>query len=87
MMQDARDYAKSYKKCQKQALLVYQHSEPWHAVVSPWPFVKWGLNIIGKLPTAKGGKCFVLLTTDYFTNWVKFEAYSNVKANDVINFI
>ena len=54
---------------------------------SPWPFVKWGLDIIGKLPTAKGGKCSVLLAMDYFTNLVDAEAYSKVTANDVINFI
>ena len=45
------------------------------------------MDIIGKLPLAKAGKCFVLLVTDYFTNWVKAESYSSVTMNDVINFI
>ena len=49
--------------------------------------MKWGLDIIGKLLVAKGGKCFVLLATDYFTNWVEAEAFSAITANDVINFI
>ena len=49
--------------------------------------MKWGLDIIGKLPVAKGGRCFVLLATDYFTNWVEAEAFSTITANDVINFI
>ena len=46
-----------------------------------------GLDIIGKLPTVKAGKCFVLLAMDYFTNWVEAEAFSVVTANDMINFI
>lgn len=82
-----RNLLKGAKKCQKYALLIHQHFEPCHSVVSPWPFARWGLDIIGKLLTVKGGKCFVLLTTDYFTNWVEAEAYSNVTTNDMINFI
>ena len=53
----------------------------------PCPFARWGLDIIGKLPMTKGGKCFFLLATDYFTNWVETEANSNVVTKDMINFI
>ncbi|GMP23591.1 hypothetical protein CsSME_00001131 [Camellia sinensis var. sinensis] len=28
----------------------------------------WGLDIVGPLPTAPGGRKFFLATTDYFTN-------------------
>ncbi|KAL5578611.1 hypothetical protein UlMin_011053 [Ulmus minor] len=68
MMKDAIKFVKKCEKCQKHAPLIHQHSEPYHSVVSPWPFARWGLDIIGKLPLAKAGKCFVLLATDYFTN-------------------
>lgn len=87
MMKNAVKFVKRCGKCQKHALLIHQHSEPCHSVVSPWPFACWGLDIIGKLPLAKSGKCFVLLATDYFTNWVEAESYSNVTTNDVISFI
>ena len=49
--------------------------------------MKWGLDIVGKLPTTKGGKCFILLAIYYFTNWVEAKAYSNVTANDEISFV
>ena len=39
------------------------------------------------MPTAKASKCFALLATDYFTNWVEAESFSAVTTNDVINFI
>ena len=87
MMKDAIKFVKKCEKCQKHAPLIHQHSEPYHSVVSPWPFARWGLDIIGKLPLAKPGKCFVLLATDYFTNWVEAESYSSVTTNDVISFI
>ena len=87
MMQDAHEFARKCKKCQKHGLLIHQPSEFCNSVVSPWPFLKWGLDIIGKLPVVKGGKCFALVVIDYFTNWVEAEAFSAVIANDVINFI
>ena len=68
MMKNAMKFVKRCKKCQKYALLIHQHSESCHSVVSPWPFARWGLDIIRKLPIAKGGKYFVLLTTNYFIN-------------------
>ena len=85
-MQDAQEFAIRCKKCQNHGLLIHQPSEFCNSVISPWPFLKWGLDIIGKLPVEKGGKCFVLGATDFFTNWVKAEAFSSITANDVINF-
>ena len=87
MMQDAKEFMKKCERFQKHDSLIDQHSEPCHLIVSPWPFSRWGLDIIGKLPVAKRGKCFALLATDYFTNWVEAKAYSNVTTNDVINFL
>ena len=87
MMKDAMKFVKRCEKCQKHAPLIHQHSEPCHLVVSLWPFAQWGLDIIGKLPIVKGGKCFVLLATNYFTNWVEAKSFSSITTNDVINFI
>jgi len=87
MMKHAVKFVRRCGKCQKHAPLIHQHSEPCHLVVSPWPFARWGLDIVRKLPLAKAGKCFVLLATDYFTNWVEAESYSNITTNDVISFI
>ena len=87
MVQDANNFVKMCEKCQKHAPLIHQHSEPCHLMLSLWPIAQWGLDIIEKLPTMKGGKCFVLLATNYFTNWVEAEAYSNVTTNDLIKFL
>ena len=66
MKKDAMKFVKRCEKCQKHAPLIHQHSEPCPSIVSPWPFTRWGLDIIGKLPIAKGRKYFFLLTKDYF---------------------
>ncbi|CAL2271067.1 unnamed protein product [Prunus armeniaca] len=64
-----------------------QPAEELNLVVGPWPFAPWGMDIVGPLPTAVGGKKFVLLATDYFTKWVEAEAYKTVTQTDVIRFL
>ncbi|XP_034225508.1 uncharacterized protein LOC117635271 [Prunus dulcis] len=48
---------------------------------------RWGMDIVGPLPTAVGGKKFILLATDYFTKWVEAEAYKTVTQTDVVRFV
>jgi hypothetical protein len=58
-----------------------------YPIVSPWPFMKWGMDIVGKLPVAPGGKVFMLAMTDYFSKWIEAEAFVQVKEKEVISFI
>ena len=46
MMKDAMNFVKRCQKCQKHAPLIHQHSEPCHSVVNPWPFARYGLDIV-----------------------------------------
>ena len=38
---------------------------------APWPFMQWGMDIVGPLPTARGNKKFVVVAVDYFTKWAE----------------
>jgi hypothetical protein len=49
-------------------------------VIPPsWPFVVWGLNIVGSFPRVVGGYRFLYVAIDKFTKWP--EATSVVKIN------
>ena len=87
MVSEAKQMARKCEKCQKFAPAIHQPAQTLQSTLYPLPFAQWGLDIIGKISVAKGGKCFVLLATYYFTNWVEAESYSSVMTNDVINFI
>ncbi|XP_019255070.1 PREDICTED: uncharacterized protein LOC109233648 [Nicotiana attenuata] len=54
MEQDAKDFVRKCDKCQHYVPLVQQPVEPLHSVLSPWPFMKWGMDIVGPLPPAPG---------------------------------
>lgn len=36
--------------CQIHNNILHQPAEPLHHIISPWSFMKWGMDIIGKLP-------------------------------------
>ncbi|XP_075675087.1 uncharacterized protein LOC142644335 [Castanea sativa] len=53
----------------------------------PWPFAKWGLDIVGSFPWAVGNRRWLLVSTDYFTKWVEAEPLANIRDVDAKRFI
>ena len=49
--------------------------------------MKWGMDIVGKMPQAPSQKVFMLAMTDYFSKWIEAEAFRQVKSKEVISFI
>ncbi|XP_057793251.1 uncharacterized protein LOC131009864 [Salvia miltiorrhiza] len=87
MKSDSADYAKRCDKCQRFAQLSHLPPEPLISITSPWPFMKWGMDIVGKLPKAPGQLEYMLVVTDYFTKWIEAEAFHKVRDKEVRGFI
>ena len=87
MKKDALTYAQKCDASQRHSIILHQPAEPLHPIISPWPFMKWGMDIVGKHPTAPGGKVFILVMTDYFSKWIEAEAYAQVKDKEIVSFI
>ncbi|XP_074297869.1 uncharacterized protein LOC141628661 [Silene latifolia] len=87
MRKDAMEYAKKCDACQRHAPVSHQPAEPLHPVISPWPFMKWGMDIVGPLPKAPGNKLYMLAMTDYFSKWIEAESFSQVTEAQLEHFI
>ena len=87
MKKDAITFAKKCDSCQRFASISHQPCEVLHPILSPWPFTKWGMDIVGPLPQASGQRVFMLAMTDYFSKWIKAEAFKRVRDTEVISFI
>ncbi|XP_057775328.1 uncharacterized protein LOC130994298 [Salvia miltiorrhiza] len=87
MKADAAKYAKKCDKCQRFAQISHLPPEPLTAITSPWPFMKWGMDIVGKLPIAPGQKVYMLAVTDYFSKWIEAESFHQVRDKEVKGFI
>ncbi|XP_026445572.1 uncharacterized protein LOC113346222 [Papaver somniferum] len=71
MQKDAKEYAQKCVPCQEHAPIPKRPANELRPVLSPWPFAKWGLDVVGPLPKVPGGVKLVLDATDYFTKWVE----------------
>ena len=87
MKKDAMEFARKCDSCQRHGNVPHQPAEPMYPILSPWPFMKWGMDIVGKLPKAPGGKVFMLVMTDYFSKWIEAEAFAQVRDKEVVSFI
>ncbi|XP_058220015.1 uncharacterized protein LOC131330449 [Rhododendron vialii] len=60
----------------------------YHAVVKPWPFRGWALDVIGKIyPPSSRNHTYILVATDYFTKWVEAVPLKSVDQQEVIKVI
>nr|XP_016502089.1 PREDICTED: uncharacterized protein LOC107820339 [Nicotiana tabacum] len=64
MEEDAENFVAKCDKCQRYANNMHRPTELLHTVISPWPFMKWGMDIVGPLPQAKGLKIM-----EFFQSW------------------
>lgn len=76
--QDSIEFVKKYDACQRHAPSINQPSEYLPATVASWPFMKWGMDIVGKMPPAPGEKIYMLAMTDYFSKWIEAGAFQQV---------
>ena len=87
MQKEAQEYVKKCDQCQRFTPNIHQQGGNLNPLSSPWPFVQWGLDILGPFPKATGNKRFLLVGTDYFTKWVETEALANIRDVDAKKFI
>jgi len=75
-------------KCQAFADNVNAPPMPLNVLAVPWPFSKWGINVIGAIePKASNGYRFILVAIKYFTKWVEAASYASVTRSVVVRFI
>ena len=87
MRADSSEYTRRCDKCQRFAQVSHQPLGRLTSITSPWPFMKWGMDIVGKLPTAPGQKVYMLAVTDYFSKWIEAESFHQVRDKEVKGFI
>nr|XP_004229123.1 uncharacterized protein LOC101252425 [Solanum lycopersicum] len=75
-------------KCQVHGDLIRVPPHELNAMISPWTFVAWGMDVIGPIePSASNGHRFILVAIDYFTKWVKAVTYKSVTMKVVVDFV
>ncbi|XP_077230164.1 uncharacterized protein LOC143863370 [Tasmannia lanceolata] len=78
LRQDALDLVKKCERCQKFSPTIHQPVVSMASIISPLPFVVWGMDILGPFPPASGRREFVVVAIDYFTKWVEAEPLAQI---------
>ncbi|KAL0405860.1 UNVERIFIED_CONTAM: hypothetical protein Slati_3899900 [Sesamum latifolium] len=71
MKQDAIRLVNKCGRCQKYSSLIHQPVEPLTTMLSPCPFMQWGIDIVGPFPLTAGQRKFLLVAIDISPNGSK----------------
>jgi len=77
---DCQDHVRKCKPCQKHGNLIHHKQEQLHHILSPWPFAKWGMDILGPFSPGKGQVKFQIVVVDYFTKWIEAKPLTTITA-------
>ncbi|XP_070049509.1 uncharacterized protein [Nicotiana tomentosiformis] len=68
--------------------LIHSPQSELHTISVPWPFVVWGMDVIGPIePAASNEHRFILVAIDYFTKWVEAVTFKSVTKKAVVDFV
>jgi ribonuclease HI len=87
MYKDSTEIVRYCDKCQRFANITKQPPEELTAISFPWPFLQWGVDIVGPLPRGKGGVRFAVVTVDYFTKWTEVEPLVSITTTAIQRFL
>jgi len=51
-----------------------------------WPLARWGIDIVGPLPTAPGNYKYAAVAVEYFSKWVEANALRDITAGALQKF-
>ena len=86
MIIDCDRFARKCEKCQRHAPTIRQRTEELSSISSPYPFMRWSMDIVGPLHNSKQ-KRFLLVLTDFISKWVEAESYASIKDAQVESFV
>ncbi|KAL0876390.1 hypothetical protein Bca101_026095 [Brassica carinata] len=77
MNTDCESYARQCDKCQSHSPSIHSPTELLRTSTAPYPFMRWGMDIIVLIPNSR--RCrFVPVLTDYFTKWIEADAFAQI---------
>jgi hypothetical protein len=77
---------RSCEACQKFSPRSSIPSQFTKLIANTWPLQRWGLDIVGPLPTAQGNLKFTFVAVEYFTKWIEARAVSTITSKTTQKF-
>jgi hypothetical protein len=85
-LKDAQKVVKNCEACQKLGPKSNKPLEPLQLIAPAWPLQRWGMGLIGPLPTAQGNYKYAVVAVEYFTKWVEAKPMIKITSEAVRKF-
>jgi len=80
-------YAQQCKQCQQHADWHKAPPEELRSIYSPWPFHRWGIDILGPFPLAIRHMKYLVVAIEYFTKWIEAEPVAQISDHKITHFV
>jgi hypothetical protein len=84
---DSKEIVKSCYNCQMSASRAKAPATNLQTIEPTWPLARWGIDIIGKLPTAQGNLQYTVVAVEYFTKWIEAKPATNMSSFTMKKFL
>ena len=84
-LKDVEKIVKTCEGCQMMAPKSNRHSQPIQLIPPAWPLQRWGMDLVGPLPTAQDNYKYAVVAVEYFTKWIEAKPLVNITSEAVRN--
>jgi hypothetical protein len=85
-IKDTEQIVKTCKPCQFPAKHQRRPGAPSQLITPTWPLQRWGMDIVGPLPTAQGNFKFAVVEVEYFTKWIEARPLATITSVTIRKF-
>ncbi|XP_071917197.1 uncharacterized protein [Coffea arabica] len=86
VFRDAAALVQQCRVCQVHAPLRHQPTQEMVPIHSPWPFVQWGIDLVGPFPRVSRRYEHLVVAIDYFTKWMEAKPLAAISGKAVQKF-
>jgi hypothetical protein len=83
---DATRIVRSCQGCQFYARQTHLPAQALQTIPITWPFVVWGLDLVGPLPKAPRGFSHLLVAIDKFSKWIEVRPLTSIRSAQAVAF-
>jgi len=83
---DAKEIVKTCKACQTFSPIQSGPSAPTQLISPSWPLQRWGMDLVGPMPTVQGGNKFAVVAIEYFTRWIEAMPPATITSETIKKF-
>ena len=85
--EDAKELVHSCKNCQMFTEKERAPADLTTSIIPTWPLQRWGVDIVGPLPTTPDNLRFVAVALEYFTKWIEAKTLAKITSGTLISFM